>query len=414
MRVSSAETTADRRRPRRRTGRLGLAGALGLAGLAFGLPGAAAATPGPLAARSHPGPTAAVSMGDSYISGEAGRWQANSATLLTTGDVDGTDRAAYSCVLGYTLCDHDPARVYGASYATGCDRSNVAEIESAKLNVQRRVNLACSGAETINVLPTWDHGQSFKHQPPQTDDLAKLAASDDVKLIVVSIGGNDLGFAGILTTCFEDYALGSGPCEPSQQAVLNSHLPDVEQKVEKVLRDIRKTMAAAGYANADYRLVLQSYPAPFPVGSRIRYPETYTRLTTGGCPIYNTDSTWAHDVAVRQIAAMLELAAKAQGAEFLDLRGASAGHELCATSDEQAGSSNTLADPLPAAKAEWIRFLTTGATQGIVQESIHPNAYAQHALGGCLSMLASAKPGRYACSATPGRGIEGMVLTPAA
>lgn len=37
-------------------------------------------------------PTAAVSLGDSYIAGEAGRWEGNARTNL--GDRDGTDRAA--------------------------------------------------------------------------------------------------------------------------------------------------------------------------------------------------------------------------------------------------------------------------------------------------------------------------------
>jgi hypothetical protein len=73
--------------------------------------------------------TAIVSLGDSYISGEAGRWQGNS--INASGDRDGTDRAAYNCAAA--VCSYDPARVYGASAADGCDRSDVAEIKSATI-----------------------------------------------------------------------------------------------------------------------------------------------------------------------------------------------------------------------------------------------------------------------------------------
>jgi hypothetical protein len=45
----------------------------------------------PAAAKKPALPTAAVSLGDSYISGEGGRWQGNSIDPLA--DRDGTDRA---------------------------------------------------------------------------------------------------------------------------------------------------------------------------------------------------------------------------------------------------------------------------------------------------------------------------------
>ena len=54
------------------------------------------------------GQTAAVSMGDSYISGEAGRWNGNSITPV--GDKDGTDRA---CLPAGVDCQVDLTRVYG-------------------------------------------------------------------------------------------------------------------------------------------------------------------------------------------------------------------------------------------------------------------------------------------------------------
>ena len=99
----------------------------------------------PAAAR----PTAIVSMGDSFISGEGGRWLGNGSEPF--GTRSGTDRAAFGCgVLG---CEYDPARVYGASEANDCHRSDVAPIQSAPIAVEEKVNLACSGAKARDLWP---------------------------------------------------------------------------------------------------------------------------------------------------------------------------------------------------------------------------------------------------------------------
>src|SRR5438093_12727315 len=90
--------------------------------------------------------TAIVSLGDSFISGEAGRWQGNSLNLF--GTRDGTDRAA-RCT--WIFCSYDASRVYGSSYANGCHRSDVATIASAGISVNEKINLACSGAQTNNI-----------------------------------------------------------------------------------------------------------------------------------------------------------------------------------------------------------------------------------------------------------------------
>ena len=110
-----------RRSPRRRRcRRWAVAAALG------GAPAAGAAP--------NSGRTAIVSLGDSYISGEAGRWQGNSTSPLR--DRDGTDRAAFDCTPA--TCSYDSARVYGGTAASGCDRSDVAEIKVAGIAVERQ------------------------------------------------------------------------------------------------------------------------------------------------------------------------------------------------------------------------------------------------------------------------------------
>ena len=69
---------------------------------------------------------AIVSLGDSFISGEGGRWLGNGSE---PSGPDGGRPGGFGCA-GW-LCEYDPARVYGASEANDCHRSDVAPIRSA-------------------------------------------------------------------------------------------------------------------------------------------------------------------------------------------------------------------------------------------------------------------------------------------
>ena len=49
-----------------------------------------------------------------------------------------------------------------------------------------------------------------------------------------------------------------------------------------------QAMTEAGYSPDQWTLVQQDYPSPVPgTASRIRYPETLSRVTAGGCGMYN-------------------------------------------------------------------------------------------------------------------------------
>jgi hypothetical protein len=357
---------------------------------------------------AHAGPTspttAIVSLGDSYISGEAGRWEGNSNSQFDSRD--GTDRA-------YTggCCSYDTSRVYlGGSDDNGCHRSDVAEILSNTIAVGEKVNLACSGATTAHVIRASQGGQSHDGEAPQADQLAAVAQRDAVKLVVLSIGGNDLGFADIIQECVTDWTTSSADdpeyCYDDQQPQVDARMPGAMAAVGTAIDEVRAVMSGAGYAQSDYRFVLQSYPSPVPRGAENRYSESgWSRLTTGGCPFWNRDSDWARDSLVAQISDKLRSVATGRGLEFLDLRDTLQGREVCATAASLAGSSG----PSPT-MSEWTRFLVSGAGQGDLQESFHPNAYAERGLGRCLTLLWSSSPGRFACRNTPGQSYTAMTL----
>ncbi|MFF3090470.1 GDSL-type esterase/lipase family protein [Streptomyces nojiriensis] len=384
----------DRSRVRRLAG-AAMAVPLAAGALLAGGAGTSAASPGT-------GPTAVVSMGDSYISGEAGRWKGNS--LTNSGSRNGTDRGWVS---GST---YDPAKVYGTT-AGGCHRSDSAEVRSAGAIADVAVNLACSGAVSDNVFRASNGGVSYKGEAPQADQLAAVAASHNVKVIALSIGGNDLGFADIITDCALDFVLWNSYCYDDQQSGVDQKIDGVMGKVGKSVDEIRAVMRAAGYADSSYRIVLQSYPSPIPRGAENRYTQSdWSRLNTGGCPFWNRDSDWARDSLVPQIANRIKGVAAAKGVQFLDLRDMMQGREVCAKASKLVSSTV----PASAKTSEWARWIDQNETQGPIQESMHPNYFGQLAAGRCLALVvAQPASSGFSCKNTAGGDQTGMFLTPA-
>lgn len=359
-----------------------------------------------IAPAAHAGPTssttAIVSLGDSFISGEAGRWQGNS--LNFTGTREGTDRAA-SCTLGI-FCSYDAHRVYGGSYDNGCHRSDVAEIKSAAISVNEKINIACSGAQTNNIRRASQGGRPFKGEAPQADQLATIAQQRNVKLIILTISANDLGFTNHVINCTVAWTLGY-TCHAAEQAALEAALPAAKQGLRKAVDEIRAVMTGAGYTGSQYRLVMQGYSSPVPRGADNRYPETgWSRLTTGGCPFWNVDSDWAKNQATPTIVDNMRAVAAEKGVQFLDVRDALNGHEVC-------NRASTLVDgshPVSAVTNDWVRWVNSGCCQGDAQESLHPNAWGERAIGRCVALIWPTSSGNRTCRNTPGQGTGAMFL----
>ncbi|AGL16219.1 GDSL-type esterase/lipase family protein [Actinoplanes sp. N902-109] len=333
-------------------------------------------------------PTALVTMGDSFISGEAGRWQGNSYNYIQS---NGTDRGA---------------AVYGGTYGR-CDRSDSAEAPSSGI-LTTQINIACSGATTENIFRASQGGKPFKGERPQADQLAELARAYDVRVIALSIGGNDLGFSSIIERCITDWTARIGACKTAQQQAVDSRMRQTRPDVVKAVREIQATMLAAGKQRGDYRIILQSAPSPIPRARENRYPQSgFKRLNEGGCPFYDADLDWARDSLTDQIADMQQAIAEETGADFLDLRDALQDREVCSVHAVQATKT---VGPSPST-SEWARYVVSGFVLGLRQESFHPNYYAQLALGRCLALLAgNTDLGRTSCHNVPGQGPEAMYL----
>ncbi len=352
--------------------------------------------------------TASVSLGDSFISGEAGRWQGNALTPY--GTRNGTDRAAYDCTW-YGDCSYDARRVYGASFDNDCDRSDVAPIASASIAVSQRINIACSGAQTKNIWRAAAGGQSYKGEPPQADQLATIAQQNDVKLVVLTISANDLGFSDHVIDCTVAWSTSSADdphyCHPQEQAEMEAAMPAARAGFAKAIDEVRAVMAAAGYTTSQYRFVAMGYTSPIPVGADIRYPESgWSRLSEGGCPFWNADADWAKNTATPYMVDNMRDIAAQKGVQFLDVRDALNGHEVCHRNVSLVGSGGP-----SEIGSEWVRWLNSGCCQGESQESLHPNAYGQRAMGRCVALIYAVATGNRACRNTPGQGVGGMYLS---
>src|SRR5690349_2404949 len=270
---------------------LGLAATLSVAG-AFNAVSALADGPGV-------GTPSIVAVGDSAISGEAGRWAGN-----TNGSPSNVD------ALGSTAYYDNSAGT--AETIHGCHRSKAAEINIGG-GVQS-ANLACSGARTYT--QPFSSGSDFKPGLDFYDDgaghigqakaLQQYASNHNVKMVVALIGANNYGFADIVQTCVEDWLLSPSwwPNYCYDDSSVSSRFTASNQATitaqdAGAFQNLRTAMRNAGYADTQWTLLVQTYASPIPPGALFRYSQSgYTRQSTGGCGIWNRDADWANNTAV--------------------------------------------------------------------------------------------------------------------
>ena len=330
-----------------------------------------------------------VSVGDSYISGEAGRWAGSS-----------NDSSARADALG-------PGAYLDAGSSEAverCHRSSSAEVHVG--GGVDSVNLACSGATAA----TSTSGSYFKPgldfyesggQVGQAKALQDVASSKNVTMVVVSIGGNDFDFAGIVQQCVVDFLASPSwapdYCRDDSSVTANftpANVDAVRARVATALTNVRQAMRNAGYADGQWTMLVQNYPSPLPNGSGIRYAQSgYSRQSVGGCGFWNADADWANATALPTINSTVTSAIGQAGitnARTLDLSSAFAGRRLCESGVglyEEVGLADWTA-PGAVDRTEWVNQIRTVSTIGsspyYVQESLHPNYWGQLAVRSCV------------------------------
>ncbi|HSZ05654.1 MAG TPA: hypothetical protein VK778_10720 [Solirubrobacteraceae bacterium] len=350
-----------------------------------------------------------VSLGDSFISGEAGRWAGN--TDESSSKTDALGSTAY----------YDNS-TDTAELIKGCHRSKSAEVYiGGGVNGE---NLACSGAKTTSFTteglfkPGIDFYSSGGNEG-QALMLQHFAASHNVKLVALSIGGNNFNFASIVTTCVEDFLestiFDDFYCSKESSVTNNftsSNVSKVKGEIETAIKNVATAMTNAGYTSSQYTILVQNYPSPIPNGSEFRYTQSgYSRQFTGGCGFWNTDANYANATMLPTIDNTVLGAAAGVGlsnVKTMELSSAFNSHRLCDKGVgmlEEEGLANWKAAEA-VNKSEWfnqIRTIETLTGPYELQEDIHPNYWAQLGLRNCLTQAYNAgtpKGGTCTISAT--------------
>jgi hypothetical protein len=364
------------------------------------------------------GTPAVVSVGDSYISGEGGRWAGNSNQSESLVDALG------------------PTAYYDNSTDTaetipGCHRShsNEALIGSGTIGE----DLACSGATTATQpyssgndfkpgLDFYNDGQGHEGQALM---LQQYAASHNVKFVLVGIGGNNYNFASIVTTCVEDFLDSPSwwPTYCSQDSsvtanVSSSNIATQTAAIKQAILNVDQAMLNDGYTNSMFKIMVQDYPSPIPNGSGFRYSQSgYTRQSTGGCGFWNADANWANGTLLPDINNSVLTAASQTGLPNLvtmQLQSAFNGRRLCENTVNLVENSGYSAWNSPGAvdHIEWFDQVRTVSTYGSdyqIQEDLHPDYYAQMALRNCVRQAWSGgSPHGGTCTIASGGGLNSL------
>jgi len=350
-----------------------------------------------------------IAIGDSFASGEGGQF-AGSIYNFGLGVEAGRMAADYGAhAYNDNVFYHD---TFGNPISAGaeivrCHRSDTAEINQVAAATDfRGINLACSGARTADVRNRSQHGQ-----PPQIDQLRSIAINPayDIQLIVVSIGGNDMGFEDILADCIELFTTGSINCGTNgSDARVRAGAAGARPLITATLNDISAVMRDSGYPDGSYSFVYQGPPNLF-AGSKDRRTvkgpvwQNY-KPQSPGVPMSNGTVDWTRSMAQREVnRVMREAAAAADNPriQFLDLTRAFSGHELshtattlirCDPANISTSAATCRKSPAPAAATgEWVVPLDSDFVLGSLLETArmaqtyHPNRFGQVAIGTCVA-----------------------------
>ena len=353
--------------------------------LAWGAPTLA----GPAVARAST-PGWVVSIGDSYISGEAGRW---------AGNTHESDSAATDALGANAYSDSTGAQA-------GCDRSTSAEIG---ISSSQTLNLACSGASTSTTpytggsfTPGVDFYTDGNGHDGQALELQKFAATHTVSMVAVTVGGNNFQFASIVQSCVEDFltsfSFWKNYCHDDSSVSSQFTASAVAARTSEItqsLLNIHTALARDGYADSSYSIVVQNYPSPLPSSGGMRYGQSgFGRQTTGGCGLWDADLDWANTTVIPTIDRAVSTAAQDTGlsnVRLLDVSNLLDGHRLCEKGVGKLYEVGLTSWRSPGAvdHSEWVENIRTVSAVGSpfkVQESLHPDYWGQLALRNCLRL----------------------------
>ncbi|MCZ4100875.1 ricin-type beta-trefoil lectin domain protein [Streptomyces sp. H39-C1] len=252
-----------------------------------------------------------------------------------------------------------------------CHRSPDSAIHRTGIPADETYNVACSGAYTGNIRI--GGSKQYADELVQSDSLAIKARNTKIKMVVLVAGANDdLQFGPVITDCVERWFLLQGSCDSKYAPGWQARVDGLVPKVEGTVQDLRTVMRDAGYADADYKLVVMGYPSP--MSPDIYDNPGFPGKIPGGCTGYDTDLAWGRNSAVPAFELGMRQAAEATGAVYLDNSRLFHGHEACTDNTWARGLVVNISNPFP-------------PDANSVRQSFHPNARGHGAFASCLTQL---------------------------
>ena len=300
-----------------------------------------------------------VTVGDSYISGEGGRWAGN--TNGSSGNVDSLGPTAYDDNLTNNINASNGTPgvpVVGSSeLIPDCHRSRSDEAFIG--GGTPGLDLACSGTGTSTSGSPFTPGIDFYQYGGnigQALALSDFAHTHPVRMVALGIGGNDFGFGSVVQSCLTDYLTSVDGSSVSyvwfyvnlfdwgwhavytDQRDYCSHDPSVtgpfgggypaavQSAVAQDIVNAGQALADQGEQRNNYTIVVQTYPDPLANSSQMRYPQGQDNLSswlfldkgrqwTGGCGFWDADVNWMTGSALSTINNVVTSAAAAVSAD---------------------------------------------------------------------------------------------------
>ncbi|MCT2581599.1 hypothetical protein [Actinophytocola gossypii] len=402
-------------------------------GTAVALPASAAEPTAETTAETTALPTAAVALGDSFVSGEGG------GDYQPVTDLNGVSQ-------GF------PGWSAPNSNAFFCHRSPNASLFQATLpGIQDRFNLACSGGQPHDLLNPSAAREKGREVPAQLDQLRNVAATHDIDLVLVGLGSNNASFtfgdaasvcanrfiADAWTGWWEFWA-GDPPQDPCTISDLatDAELAAGTTETTNALRVLLTTLAEVD-ADGQHRVVFQDYTNPLPQDYAARYHEEDNRADdrdkfralgaeryAAGCPAHRASLAAGHlfsqGLGRLVSSAHSTLSAEFPGADlvYLNVQHAFDGARLC---EADGSPGNALATPIRLQDGpSGVPVTSLSGRDKIAikriadtcvdyfqtcQESWHPNADGYAVLGRCLAGAATTGARSVACT----RGSDGTI-----
>ena len=383
-------------------------------------------------------PTAAIALGDSFVSGEgAGAYQ-------SVADLNGVSQG----FPGWTAPN---------SNAYFCHRSADASIQVAQLaGISTRFNLACSGGQPADMAAASSARPKGRTVASQITQLRQVAQTHDIDVVLIGLGSNNsqFTFGTVASECAGRFVAAGytgwwevwvplmnwvsgtpvaneNPCTLAEMAT-DAQVAAATQETTAAVRQVLTALAEVD-ADGQHTVVLQDYTSPLPTefapqyhdedgrtDTRDKFRELVRERYAAGCPAHRASlgpaAQFTDKLAgiVHSTYTTLKAERPAEQLVFLDVRRAFDGARLCENPGSPAG---TLATPLrlqDQPNGTFVQSLSGYDKIGVqrlsktcntyfqtCQESWHPNVAGHQALGACLSRAVTIGGGQVNCRRLP-------------